>query len=288
MQRRTIILFALLAVLGVYAFIEPRWPEKRIYTIVDPDIPPKFHNLKFAFISDIHHGPYFDISRVRRMVDKVKQEKPDLILLGGDYVHTSLSYIRPCFEELKALNAPLGVYGVLGNHDHWEGTQLTKAGLAAAGITQLDNDAFWVVKEGERIKIGGIGDYFEDTQDIRPTIADVQETDFVILLSHNPDYAEELKTDKIDLMLSGHTHGGQVTLFGLWAPIVPSKYGQKYRSGLIDLDETELIVSNGIGTITPPIRLCARPQIVTVILKRESSGSSPVSDPTPAIASARK
>ena len=133
----------------------------------------------------------------------------------------------------------------------------------------MDNKAFWVVKGGERIKVGAVGDYFEDDVDITPTVADVQKTDFVILLSHNPDYAEGLGTDKVDLMLSGHTHGGQVTLFGLWAPLVPSEHGQKYRTGTMDLGKMKIIVSNGIGTITPPIRFFARPQIVTVILKRE-------------------
>ncbi|MBN1566487.1 MAG: metallophosphoesterase [Acidobacteria bacterium] len=258
-----------MAVFALYSFIEPRWLENKTYIINSPDVPPKFHNLKIAFVSDIHHGPYFDISRVRRLVDKVNLQKPDLILLGGDYVHGSSKYIRPCFNELKALRAPLGVYGVLGNHDHWEGAALTKAEMAASGIVMADNSAFWVAKDGERIKIGGVGDYVEDIQDINPTIGDARKNDFVILLSHNPDYAEDLITDRIDLILSGHNHGGQVTLFGFWAPIVPSRYGQKYRTGLIDLGLAKLIVSNGIGTITPPVRLFARPQIVIAILRRQ-------------------
>jgi uncharacterized protein len=258
----------LFIVTGLYSAIEPFWLHNKIYVIEHRDIPQAFHNTKIIFLSDIHHGPFFSRSRVRRLVDRVNAEKHDIILLGGDYVHRDRKYIIPCFEELKKLSAPLGIYGVLGNHDYWEDPNLTKEKMMESGIAIANNQAFWVEKGKERIKIGGVGDYLEDVQDINPTIGDVQKNDFVILLSHNPDYAARLNTDKIDLILSGHTHGGQVTLVGWWAPLVPSKYGQKYRTGLVDLGKFILIVSNGIGVITPPVRFFARPQIVTVILKR--------------------
>ena len=89
-----------------------------------------------------------------------------------------------------------------------------------------------------------------------------------ILLSHNPDYVEKLNNYKIDLMLSGHTHGGQVTFFGLWTPFIPSAYGDKYRTGIINTKYTELIVSNGTGTVIKPLRFCARPQILVIYLKK--------------------
>jgi uncharacterized protein len=262
-------LLLFLAVLTLYAFIEPYWLQNMIYVIASRDVPPSFHNAKILLITDIHHGPYFSISRVRSLVSRVNAENPDIILLGGDYVHRSPKYIIPCFNELKNLRAPLGVYGVLGNHDHWENGELTKKMMDESGIIRIDNKASWIIREGEKIKIGGVGDYREDTQDLAPALEGVGKGDFVILLSHNPDYAEAFDSDKIDLLLSGHTHGGQVTLAGLWAPIVNSKYGQKYRTGLIKRGNTNMIVSNGVGTITPPVRLFARPQIVTIILKRE-------------------
>jgi predicted MPP superfamily phosphohydrolase len=198
----------------------------------------------------------------------VNAENPDIILLGGDYVHRGDRYIIPCFNELKNLRAPLGIYGVLGNHDNRENAELTKKMMEESGIFQIDNKAFWIVKEGAKIKIGGVGDYIEDTQDLDPTLNGVGKGDFVILLSHNPDYAKTLDTDKIDLILSGHTHGGQITLAGLWAPIMNSTE-QKFRTGLIQLKNANMIVSNGVGTITPPVRFFARPQIVTIILKKE-------------------
>ncbi len=89
-----------------------------------------------------------------------------------------------------------------------------------------------------------------------------------MLVSHEPDFAEELQPGAADLMLSGHTHGGQLTFFGLWAPVVGSEYGQKYRTGTVTNGSTTVIVSNGIGTILPPLRFFARPQIVVITLKK--------------------
>ena len=132
----------------------------------------------------------------------------------------------------------------------------------------INNRAVWVERDGQRFKIGGVDDLWEGVQRIEPTVEDVSEDDLVLLVSHNPDYVEQMGTNKIDLVLSGHTHGGQVTLFGRWAPFVPSQYGQTYRSGLVDRGFTRVLISNGIGTITPPVRLFCRPEIVLLRLQR--------------------
>jgi len=251
----------------VYSFVEPHLLQVREVQLEDADVPAAFDNLKAAFISDIHHGPYFSLDRVQLLVERVNGLKPDLIILGGDYVHRDNDYIQPCFEELKKLNAPLGKFGVLGNHDHWEGAQLTRKMMKEAGITLIDNKACWIEKDGKKIKLGGVGDLWVDDQDIEPTIRDVEDEDFVILVSHNPDYVEEIETSRIDLVMSGHTHGGQATVFGLWGPCVPSVHGQKYRTGTVETELTKVIVSNGVGTITPPARFCARPDIILLTLK---------------------
>lgn len=250
-----------------YIFIEPYWIENKTITIINKEVPNSFNNTKIVFITDIHHGPFFNISRVKSLVQRINMLNPDIILLGGDYIHRSPKYIKPCFGELKFLKANVGVYGVLGNHDHWENANLVRKYMAYSGIKLLDNNAYWVWKNNEKIKIGGVGDFLTDYQDLNPTISDVEYKDFVILVTHNPDYSEEIKTKKIDLVFAGHTHGGQMSFFGLWAPLIPSKYGQKYRTGVIKTKFTEVLISNGIGTITPPVRFFARPQILIVILK---------------------
>lgn len=267
-NKKFLISFFLILLL-LYTFIEPYWLELKETTIINKDLPAPFENTKIVFISDIHHGPFFSRKRVRNLVQQINNLNPDIILLGGDYVHRDSMYIQPCFEELKNLKATIGKFGVLGNHDHWEGAELTRKFAGDAGIRLLDNRAEWVYNNGERIKIGGVGDMFEDIQDINPTTSDVREQDFVILLSHNPDFAEKIKTHNIDLVLSGHTHGGQVTLFGLWAPLVPIKNKQKYRTGVVDTGYTKVVISNGVGTIAPPARFFARPQINIISLKKE-------------------
>lgn len=268
--KRIFIYFILIALfLGVYSFLEPFWLEEIVIKIIDDDIPQQFNNTKIIFISDLHHGPFFSYIRLTRLVERINNLKPDIILLGGDYVHRSPDYIEPCFEALKGLDAPFGVYGVLGNHDHWENADLTRQCMAEAGIHLIDNKAGWIEKNGARIKIGGVGDYLEDIQDLDPTISDVKNEDFVVLITHNPDYVEQVKTNVIDLVFAGHNHGGQITFFGLWAPRLPSKYGQKYRTGIVETVATKVVVSNGIGTITPPVRFFARPQIIMAVLEAE-------------------
>jgi len=265
---------AAVVLIAAYAFVEPYWLAVREVHVIDSDVPVAFEGTRIAFLTDIHHGPDFSLARVRRVVDMTNRLRPDIILLGGDYVHRDAKYIAPCFAELAELAAPLGKFGVLGNHDHWEGAALTSQKMIEAGIEWVNNRAVWVERDSQRIKIGGVGDFWEGSQDLAPTIEDASEGDFVILVSHHPDYVESMTTRKVDLVLCGHTHGGQVTLFGLWAPFVPSQYGQKYRSGVVETGLTKAIISNGIGTIGPAVRFFCRPEIVLVHVHRSEGGNT--------------
>lgn len=107
------------------------------------DVPSAFHGTRVVFVSDIHHGPYFSRDRVKNLVEKINALNPDIILLGGDYVHRSTKYIEPCFEELKKLNAT-AKFAVLGNHDHWENAEFTRECMKNAGIEILDNKVAWI------------------------------------------------------------------------------------------------------------------------------------------------
>jgi predicted MPP superfamily phosphohydrolase len=265
-----IVLLGALLTLVYSAAIEPRWLVVREVEIRDADIPPSFDGKTIAFLTDIHHGIYFSLGRVRSLVARTNALQPDLVLLGGDYAHLRPRYIASCLAELAHLDAPLGKFGVLGNHDHWYDAQLAWKSMQAAGIVALDNRAVWITLGEERIRVGGVGDFWEDSQDLSATTTGVKDEDFVILLSHNPDYVENVQTTTVDLVLSGHTHGGQVTLFGLWAPIIHSDFGQKYRSGVVHTPFTTVVISNGIGVITPPLRFGARPEIILIRLHRGS------------------
>ncbi len=176
-----------------------------------------------------------------------------------------------CFAELEGLRARLGRFAVLGNHDYGRpGAQTQDAveAIEASGIELLDNRGRWVEKDGARIRVGGVADHQVGRPEVYPTLDETEDEDLVVLLSHNPDLAEALPSDRVDLVLSGHTHGGQLTFFGLFAPYLPSDYGQRYRTGVVEMEAATVVVTNGIGSsILLPVRFFARPQIVEITLR---------------------
>jgi uncharacterized protein len=260
----------------VAGYIESRAIEDKSYTVTSADIPREFDGLTIVLLTDIHESWFFSEDRVRDVVARVNSLDPDLVLLGGDYVDRNIADEYTCFSALAELKAPLGVYAVTGNHDYDESDDGTNsaatitAASTEAGIELLDNRGMWLEKDGTRIRLGGVADLQEGDPDVGPALEGTSPEDFVLLLSHHPDFAETLAPDSVDLMLSGHTHGGQITLFGLWAPMVPSDYGQKYRSGEVTNGSTTVIVSNGVGSTVLPVRLFARPQLVIITLESSS------------------
>ncbi|MFZ2455331.1 MAG: metallophosphoesterase [Candidatus Altiarchaeia archaeon] len=253
----------------VYAvFIEPYYFEIKEVNLESPDILPSFDGKRIVFVADIHNGEYFSRAQVTDLVNRINALKPDMVILGGDYASRGFSNTSIAFEELKRLQAPLGKYGVLGNHDYWEGGQEALRAMNASGVTSLNNRGVWIYSDGERIRLGGVSDLWHGAPDPIPTIVEVNQSDYVILVSHNPDYAEELGTSLADIVLAGHTHGGQVTVFGLWMPYMPSDYGQKYKGGFAQTAYTTVYVTRGVGMTFLPIRFFARPEITVLTLKR--------------------
>lgn len=266
-KRKIWIILTIIVLFGVYMLIEPFWIQTVHITVHDPSIPETFDGFSMIFVSDIHHGPFFSRARLGRLVEKMNRLNPDLVLLGGDYVHRyDTKHVISFFAEMKNLKAEYGVYAVMGNHDYWMSEELTIREMQKNNVNLLRNNGVWIEKDGERFFLGGVDDLMAGYPDLQQTIQAVKEEDFSLVLSHNPDVAEKQSTEGVDWVLSGHTHGGQVTFFGLWAPIVSSSYGQKYRSGLVQKGDTSIFVTNGVGTITPPVRFFARPQIVVLTL----------------------
>ena len=245
-----------------YPFLEAHWLRTKRYTITVPSLGEAFSGFRIAFLSDFHHGPQIGLAPIRKAVATANRAKPDVIVLGGDYVYREPDFIRPCFDALKNLRAPLGVYAVLGNHDHYEDPDLTKQCIKEAGFRELTNTGQWLTRANHRLRIAGVGDLWEDKQNLEAALGDAGNEDPCILVSHNPDYVEKIANKRVGLVLSGHTHGGQVYLPGIGAPVVPSRYGNKYRYGLVKTPSTQVLVSCGIGTISPPVRFCCRPEVV--------------------------
>jgi hypothetical protein len=265
MNRRRFLKRAALAAtpfMGVgYGFAEAYFFHVCRRTLPVARLPEAFRGLTAAFLTDIHHGPYTSIDYVQRIVRTTLSLNADLILLGGDYAHSGRRFLAPCFEVLGKLKAPLGVYAILGNHDHWYDAPQTQYLMRKNAIEELTNRGVWLKRGSARLRLAGVDDLWEGHQDLVRALDDASPRDCTILLSHNPDYVEELDDPRVDLVLSGHTHGGQITLPGIWAPFVPSAFGNKYLHGLVQGPRTQVFVSRGLATSGPPIRVGSPPQI---------------------------
>ncbi len=276
MNRRKFVKIAAGTVLGVgatgvtYPFLEAKWCRALQKTVSIPNLPAPFVGTKVAFLSDIHHGRFVPRTYIRHAISLANAFKPDVVVLGGDYVTGHPNYIAPGIAELGKLQAKMGRFGVLGNHDFWEGMAESKAALASAKVTEVTNNGVWLERSGTRLRIAGVGDLWTDYQDLAAALGDATERDAVILLSHNPDFAEVFDDKRVSLMLSGHTHGGQVVVPGYGAPLVPSAYGQKYLHGLVQGPSCPVFVTRGVGTVSPPVRFGCRPEVALLTLTNAS------------------
>ena len=237
------------------------------------DLPHQLHGLRVAQISDVHHGPWLGLERVREVVRLANALEPDLIFLTGDYVYESPRYIEPAIAALSELKAKIGIVSVLGNHDWWDHGIPMKAAFARCGLPLIDNKRViltpgrsLVSQADEGLCIGGVGDLWEDIPDYHAALSNLPPKMPRLLLAHNPDCAEDPiflgGNHRVDLMISGHTHGGQVWIPGMGTPILPSRYGQKYAAGLVQGPACPVYISRGIGLSGLPIRFGVPPEIV--------------------------
>ncbi|MCU0705748.1 MAG: metallophosphoesterase [Fimbriiglobus sp.] len=233
-----------------------------------PNLPPAFEGLRVAFLTDLHHGPHTNLSFITQVVRSTLALNPDLILLGGDYCLRDAIYIEPAFEVLGALSAPLGVFGVLGNHDyaHDEGARITRRSMRRAGIGELINTGQWLQRGNEKLWLAGVDDLWWGKPDAATALGETTVSDAVLMVSHNPDFCEQLRDRRVGIVLSGHTHGGQVRVPGMRNPFIPSKYGDKYAQGLIDAPACRVYVSRGLGATGLPVRYNCPPELTLITL----------------------
>jgi hypothetical protein len=281
---------------GGYALAEPFRVGVTRYSVSPPDWLAGLQ-LRIAVITDLHIcDPWLGLDRLRRIVARTNALAPDVVLLLGDYVRggrmggwSSAVPHDQWAAVLAGLKAPLGVHAILGNHDWWEDIEVqrrhsgpvkSQVALEAAGIPVYQNDAFRFQKDGLPFWIAGLGDqwafwlprserngvdrsdFYEGVDDLDGTLEKITDDAPVILMVHEPDIFPKVPA-RVALTLAGHTHGGQVTIGG-YAPIVPSRYGQRYRYGHIVEEGRNLIVSAGLGCSSLPIRFGAPPEIVLI------------------------
>ena len=249
--------------------VEPRWIGVERLDVPIRGLGAALDGLRVVLISDTHCGPWTRPAYVRKAVRLANEQEPDVVLLLGDYVHRDRRRIAPGIAPFADLRAEHGVFAVLGNHDHWEGASATRLALADASIPELDSSSVTIGVGGSRLAIGGVDDLWTARQDLEATFGAVPGDVPRLLVSHNPDYAEVMPAGvRVDLMVSGHTHGGQVWLPFVGAPLVPSRFGQKYRAGLVQGPRCPVYVTRGLGTITPPVRFLCRPELTVLTIRR--------------------
>jgi hypothetical protein len=262
-----ITLLCLLAFLALWAFvIEPSRLVLRETRITLPSWPAGLKGLRIAAISDLHAGsPYITTEKIHQIVEKTNAAQPDLILLPGDFVIQGVkggNFMEPevMASALKGLRARFGVFATLGNHDWWYNGQRVKRSLENEGITDLENEAAMIERNGVALWIAGIGDKWEGAPDINMALARVPDGATVIAFTHNPDIFPSIPT-RVALTIAGHTHGGQVALPIVGRPIVPSDYGERYAAGHIVEGSKHIFVTTGVGTSILPVRFRVPPEI---------------------------
>ena len=241
---------------------------------------PAGRKLTITVIADLHAGgPDMTLDHVRRVVDTANLLRSDLIVLLGDFKAWYRFKTEPVADpdwaaELARLQAPLGTWAILGNHDWWHDLAGVRGALADVRIPVLENDAVLIGPAGRQFWLAGIGDQlahilghgeFRGVDDLPGTLARIQTDDPVVLLVHEPDIFPKVPA-RVALTLAGHTHGGQIRVPFIWPHLVPSQYGARFAYGHVIEDDRHLIVSGGLGTSIIPARLGVPPEIVHVTL----------------------
>jgi len=228
-------------------------------------LPAKLDGLRVVHLSDFHYGPLVNPQHLQRAVKVANDLRPDLIALTGDYISQDRVYAAPCAEVVGKLRARHGVYAVLGNHDHWTDAQLIADLFRAEDIRVLVNEGSRMDLHGESFWLAGVDDTMVGLEDLSLALAGARHNELKLLLAHNPTILRRAARAGVDLVLSGHTHGGQVT----WRS-EKSRSGRPRRRmlrGLGRRGNTQIYVTRGLGTVVLPIRYGCPPEISVLDLR---------------------
>ncbi len=273
--------------------VEPSWIEVTHKKIPIPGLKPQFEGFRIAHVSDIHVGTWITQPQLQEVVDLVNEQDADLIVHTGDFVgvqktrtfyhqwresrRNGTTMHSPDAERLfnssipvvAQMKAKFGAISVLGNHEHWVDVDVARYYLKEYNIRLLENSSEQVTIDGASINFAGVGDLWAGKQDLVKAFAGTPPASVAprIVLSHNPDFADDpqVPRNKVSFMLSGHTHGGQVTIPGFGPPLLPIK-NRRYAKGLVDTEWGWIYITKGVGCTTPPIRLFTRPEIAVLEL----------------------
>ena len=258
------------------AMIEPKQVEITNQRIAISKLPSEFLGFRIVLLSDIHHSQFLTEEEISDAARRANELKPDMIALTGDYVTHSSNFIPPCARALGTLQAPHGVFAVLGNHDHWANGEMMSTALTDQGIRVLCNENVCINKDQSHIRLAGIDDIIAGRDDLAAALLGTDQVETRILLAHNPAIIRAAARAGVDLVLSGHTHGGQIN-WRLLAGREDRKTGRWLRRptprprglmlhGHAQLWATQLYVNRGLGTVIVPLRYGCPPEITVIEL----------------------
>ncbi|HZW80773.1 MAG TPA: metallophosphoesterase [Candidatus Deferrimicrobiaceae bacterium] len=263
-----------LAIAGDSVLLEPNRPLVVRQEFSLARWPERLNGFTIALLSDFHYDPYFSVHPLHAAVPLVNGLRPDLIVLTGDFISAPLAGAAskaafaavPCAKVLRQMSARHGLWAVLGNHDcDTDPEEVTRA-VKAEGIRVLDNQSQAIEHDGARFWLAGVDDVLSGAPDLAETLHGIPANDAVILLAHEPDFADEAAKFPIDLQLSGHSHGGQIRI-----PFVPLFYlpdlAKKYVMGTYQVGPLPLYTNAGIGTVNIPVRLNCPPEITLITVR---------------------
>lgn len=232
-----------------------------------------FHGLRMVQLSDIHMGGWMNAERFRLIGDLVSNHEPDLLLLTGDFLvgsnfnKNSEEHLQDLVSILSPLSKKIPTFAVLGNHDYWTNANAVREMLKSSGIMELTNSVFTLTRGNELLHLCGVDDVWEGKARLHKVIQQFKVESAAILLAHEPDFADQSSVSGcFDLQLSGHSHGGQVVLPFIGAPILPY-LGRKYPSGLYKVREMYQYTNRGVGTGRLPIRMNCPPELTLFTLE---------------------
>lgn len=228
-------------------------------------LPHELDGFRVVQLSDIHHSPFTSRAQIERAVETANRLQPDIVALTGDYISKERSYAAPCAELLGRLRARHGVFAVLGNHDHWTDAALITDLFRAEGITMLVNQGMRFEKNGAAFWLAGVDDTMVGLEDLSLAMAGSSDDEMKLLLAHNPIILRRAARAGVDLVLSGHTHGGQVRLRSERNAF--NRPRRRLLKGLARRGETQIYVTRGLGTVVLPVRFGCPPEVSLLELR---------------------
>jgi predicted MPP superfamily phosphohydrolase len=268
---------AVAALVADSTLLEPNRPRVVRQEISLRRWPSHLDGFTIALLSDFHYDPYFSVHPLRSAIGMVNALHPQLIVLAGDFVSVpwfgdpeeGASAAEPCAQLLQQMQAPYGLWAVLGNHDVFTDPDHITSALISAGIQVLSNQSVPIEREGARFWLAGVDDVLGGTADLDAALHVVPAGEAAILLAHEPDYADKVARYPVDLQLSGHSHGGQVRV-PLIRPLFLPALARKYVWGWYKIGGLTLYTNPGLGTVGVPVRLNCPPEITLLTLRRSS------------------